>query len=1414
MCVDPDETWIPDKIIIAGAAPDYDHLNGDYSMISTGDCVPTLTFVKGNKQIVYDSDTQKWTISDNGSPFAKCVSNKVVGDYQDLLSCSVWGYVNIVDRITLCSSASVTGTVSIGGAPSGSYNINGEYSRSTSDKTCRHGMPSFTRNYDGNAQQIYYNGNQWVVRQNIPGLGLTQLAKCNTDNVITVRSLDYQDLRSCTEGMWTIHKLLYQGEIQQGQDYYQEQAMTIFSPVPMKILDQWDVCMPPNGQRILSTISIEGAQVKTFSYDVTLADGTSGSMQLTDVNFNGEYTSIWNDNCGIAGEFPSFYKDEGGILEIYYNTDEKKWFVRVLGNILNWHDAAKCTASLNGAAYQDLSHCIAGKWKSIESSSNTRERRFNSDPTMKIIAMVQNTAWQTCLIWNPATSRFSTRHVDTISIQLPESSSLNKDFTGLYKGSYEDTKNRQCDPNGGSMPRFIPKLLPPGSGNKNLDNLKLYFYQNQWVMSTYDHDATTPGWYYIARCTADVNQEGWQDLRRCTEGTWELHKSMYHDPPGSSDYYPAPTMTIHAMYQSMSFNWISRLVDFESSFQQWMDLGCPASHLTMPPLPEAPSSGVSPTVSPTDFPSVETSPTESPSKETSSTASPSTGSSITETPIITFNFVDVFWAAITSQFGRNVKKTMNKNVNQAAKSYYNEHFKSIHDQNWRQFNANVKDRCPAKGEMCSLAGSFLHGCKQNDQCGGALPEVKTELKAKLTSSCSLNLDICDGTPTESPSVEISPTESPSTGSSISEPTTNACDGCLDWNGVHKQDIPNTISIKGASAPLNGDYTRSDKPECIGGMPYFTKGAPNSLRIIYDSDQEKWFVSSFDSKNERTDYARCDSTALGRGYQDLRNCKKNKWSSFVDNQYQPDSRMRITNMPSVKSWFLPQGGRKPCATIPETLTTEAPISVLDLWTTFWTDIEHQIGTQKRDEVERKSKNYFENGAASGAIPSAARNDLSWWKWLKADILYNDGCTGISTEICVFAESVLHACEQVTECENDVGQMGIRNIFNYWVIDQCFSEFTCDRVAGLELGIPIITFDFEEVFWAVIKSQFGRDAPQIVRVNVNKEAETYYHEHFESIHDQNWRQFNANVKDRCPATGEMCSLTGSFLEGCKQNGKYSGKLTDLRTKLSVELKRLCSLDLDVCDGTDQTTNRNVWKDFWDDDAPSIFGDKVDNLRNRVRLYIRNEKGLQWNVFQSHMETDACSDEAEMRVCWFVEALFDACDEVTWCGTNEQANITQSINKGLTRYCEWGTEFTCSDVHVTTADDSVIPVTVGTRSIFGKTDSKGDGFWSNHVYVALTAAISLLILAVCVNRVRYYLRNRRNQQQTANERNPAEYARPDEQDAVNDLSIEDVDDYVQGMDTDGENGARPNGENQPAVDGVARRNSIVTITLRCRN
>ena len=159
--------------------------------------------------------------------------------------------------------------------------------------------------------------------------------------------------------------------------------------------------------------------------------------------------------------------------------------------------------------------------------------------------------------------------------------------------------------------------------------------------------------------------------------------------------------------------------------------------------------------------------------------------------------------------------------------------------------------------------------------------------------------------------------------------------------------------------------------------------------------------------------------------------------------------------------------------------------------------------------------------------------------------------------------------------------------------------------------------------------------------------------------------------------------------------------------------------------------------------------------------------------------------------------------------ERDIMDNINNWVTMQCNVGGAGLCYDDDGSGNYDGGISERSSVPELAEQTE--GDGFWSNHVYVGLTAAIVLFMLVVCGW---YYLGIRRNQQQTANERNSAEDARPNEQDAVNDLSIEDVEDYAEGMDADGENDARPNGESQPAVDGVARRNSIVTITLRCRN
>ena len=582
-----------------------------------------------------------------------------------------------------------------------------------------------------------------------------------------------------------------------------------------------------------------------------------------------------------------------------------------------------------------------------------------------------------------------------------------------------------------------------------------------------------------------------------------MRTDQFKEPPGADDFYVVPTMTIRSRAPPISFNRESQSLDNPANFKKWLE--CQPTMIS--------------------------------------------GSIIIfyeETKFVAEDFGELINQRPLAEASAECVAFMNvlfpgwpTNSEDIPKDVDVECIGVDIAKNEATLKLKMSSRIEAALEKIERIAANVHGRRFAITISGKTVEVTVTVTTR----------------TGQEEISESPTEYSVT--SRTGEVSTACDACLDWDGMHGQDDSITISIKGASASLNGEYTRSDEEECIGGMPYFTKQADSDLRIIYDSDQEKWFVSSFDSENERSDYARCDSTALGRGYQDLGKCKRTKWWSLVGDQYQQASKMRIKNMPAVKKWFLPNGGRDPCTTI---------------------------------------------------------------------------------------------------SERSMGQ---------------------------------------------------------------------------------------------------------------------GK-------------------------------NNVWHNFWED-APSIFGGKQNKVKNRAQKYLNNAE-VSWDQVKSSMKRDAC--DYREAVCSFIESLFDACDQLAnWCGSTEKDEITKSISSGLKRHCVSDTKFTC----FVGKEGSGVEVIVSAKSIFGQTDSKGDDFWSNHVYDALIVAIFLFMLVVCGG---YYLRNRRNQQQTANEGNPAEYARPDEQDAVNDLSIEDVEDYKQEMDTDGENGARPNGENQPAVDGVAHSNSVVAISLKCRD
>ena len=87
------------------------------------------------------------------------------------------------------------------------------------------------------------------------------------------------------------------------------------------------------------------------------------------------------------------------------------------------------------------------------------------------------------------------------------------------------------------------------------------------------------------------------------------------------------------------------------------------------------------------------------------------------------------------------------------------------------------------------------------------------------------------------------------------------------------------------------------------------------------------------------------------------------------------------------------------------------------------------------------------------------------------------------------------------------------------------------------------------------------------------------------------------ERFYCRGEMCSLAGSFLHGCEQNGQCDSFMSEVKTELKGQLTRSCSLNFDDCDVTPQTEEDNLWVDFWAD-AVGIFGtNRAQNLRNRA-------------------------------------------------------------------------------------------------------------------------------------------------------------------------------------------------------------------------
>ena len=694
-----------------------------------------------------------------------------------------------------------------------------------------------------------------------------------------------------------------------------------------------------------------------------------------------------------------------------------------------------------------------------------------------------------------------------------------------------------------------------------------------------------------------------------------------------------------------------------------------------------------------------------------------------------------------------------------------------------------------------------------------------------------------------------------------------CDDCVDWS-----QIPEVIAIGGASErkkpgaqkdslrladmrwhtmDLNGQYSRNGKKDCYRGLPYWVKGM---LEIAYDHHQDQWFLSYHGVGAEHLRFAECITTETVRGYQDLSACTVGAWTHLHEGQdwhnFEPDETMTI--MPQ---WFVCSDSAGEW--IPNTISIEgAPPKASYLNGEY----------SKRSDIEQCGKD---------EMPSFRRilNTNPEWLFDFVDISYDltkgqwklqstDGDQVIGHAKCVTDDVIgsigyqdLSRCiegtwkihhtlddESFSDDKNFHHEPAIKIHPNFegqhletmdrWFdcqsaneCDECLdwsrgwnSDSFCDTVsiANAQSSVLNGVYTMKEHERCVGGMPYFVKHPSLQIVYIPSESSWFVSsfednlriDHAKCINSKDIRKYQ-NLK-ACNKGKWMYrdTLDGPWIEDPNMRLNFGSGQCPPMSKW-FEPPRKCATRPELA--------QNLWRSFWKNVESRIGRRKKNDVESEAENYF-NENSLDesdginsWTSLSDHLKNNACAYGAE--VCAFRESVLDACDQVKRCKRMlGETGIMNNTNNWVTMQCDVGEDGLSCDVD----ESGNYVVDIREKSI-GSGQTEGNDFWSNHIYVALTAAISLLMLAVCVNRVRYYLRNRRNQQQTANEGNPEEHARHDDQDAVNHLSIEDVEDYVQESDTDLRaktlNDKRRNGENQPAVDRVAHSNSVVAIALTCR-
>ena len=267
----------------------------------------------------------------------------------------------------------------------------------------------------------------------------------------------------------------------------------------------------------------------------------SENIRWFTIDLNGQYSRNGKTDCYRG--LPYWIK---GMFEIAYDHYQDQWVLSYHGVGAEHLRFAECKTPKKVRGYQDLSACTVGEWTHIHEEQDWYE--FVPDETMTILPQ-----WFVCSdlpsAWTP----------DTIFIEgaPPKAGNLNGDYS-------RSSENEQC---GDPMPSFTK-----GSGAQSVE-IRYDSGKGQWKILS--------GGTEYAKCTTDhvIGTTVYQDLSRCTEGMWKIHKD--YDSESFNDgrsFHEEPEMTIHP--KSWNFNSESMCMGY------WFECETPSTCPSPPDEPE------------------------------------------------------------------------------------------------------------------------------------------------------------------------------------------------------------------------------------------------------------------------------------------------------------------------------------------------------------------------------------------------------------------------------------------------------------------------------------------------------------------------------------------------------------------------------------------------------------------------------------------------------------------------------------------------------------------------------------------------------------------------------------------------------------------------------------------------------------